>query len=285
VESSNPSFLNNKRRCEPDWVGVQRQNFPGTKKPKNILPGDTKLSTKWLSGQFRLGNTQTLNNKANWLQPLGQMFTYCVRGNARYGYIITDEEPVVVCVRSLPENDSQTSTTTHKIIQEYDGSPAARARKNGGILELRAIPWKHRHDMANHDGETLTVNLALWWLHLLATQGCGIEDEYVPLRDQVWYTKPSTPLYSVGYSNVTTASASPSDKESSFQSVGSRRPKQSERRDWDSRFHRDRNREFSFDIDTSSVRFTNQETPRQYRESNSNRRKRRRDDNSDDETR
>ena len=67
--------------------------------------------------------------------------------------------------------------------------------------------------MAKHDGKILTVNPALWWLHLLATQGCEIEDEYVPLRDDIWDMKPSTALSGPGFLDVTAASMSRFDKD------------------------------------------------------------------------
>ncbi|KAL9135630.1 MAG: hypothetical protein Q9175_003160 [Cornicularia normoerica] len=248
-QASNPNFIKHRRRFEPDWAGVQRRNDQDSMKPKNILPGDTKISAKWSSGNVRLGR---------------QIFTYCLRGNTR--------------------QYSQTSATTHQSIQEDDGSPAARARKDGGILEIRSIPWENSLGMENHDGEILTVNLALWWLHSLAIQGCGIEDEYLPLRCELRLTKPSTRLSSVGFSDVTSQAAGPSTsgKEFSFQSTGSRTPRQNAMSNWDGGSHTDDNSVFSHEIDTSPVSFVDQETPRRYPKSQPDSRKRRRDVDSDD---
>ena len=39
--------------------------------------------------------------------PLSQIFTYCVRAKARYGYIITDKELVVLRIRSYTEYDQE----------------------------------------------------------------------------------------------------------------------------------------------------------------------------------
>ena len=283
-QASNPSFMKHRRRFEPDWAGVQRRNDQDSIKPKNILPGDTKLSAKWSSGNVRRGSMHLYKQKTNWLQPIGQIFTYCLRGNTRYGYIITDRELVVVRVRPLPDSDSQTSTTTHHSLQEDDGSPAARARKHGGILEIRSIPWENSLGMANHDGEILTANLALWWLHLLAMQGSGIEDEYFPLRDELRHTNPSTRLSSVGFPDVTSQAAGPSTsgKEFSFQSTGPRTPRQNAMSDWDGGSHRDDNSVFSHEIDTSPVSFVDQETPRRYPKSQPDGGRRRRDVDRDD---
>lgn len=101
-------------------------------------------------------------------------------------------------------------------VQENDGLRIARAREDGRILNSGPFREKSHycHNITNQDGKTLTVNLALWRLHSLATQGCEFEDEYVPLRDEAWNEKPPTPLSSLGILDVTAASNSPSDKES-----------------------------------------------------------------------
>ena len=54
-----------------------------------------------------------------------------------------------------------------------------------GVLDCKAIPWKIDADQESQSSNHLTVNLALWWLHLLATGDNDIADQktYGALRD------------------------------------------------------------------------------------------------------
>ncbi|KAM5489171.1 hypothetical protein MaudMau93_003668 [Microsporum audouinii] len=71
----------------PDWAGAQRGQ--GSSAYLNRCPGDTKLSTKWRSG--------TDKTTAHYYWPYAQLIRYCGENwNTRYGYLITQEELVVL---------------------------------------------------------------------------------------------------------------------------------------------------------------------------------------------
>ncbi|KAM5432111.1 hypothetical protein MferCBS31731_007612 [Microsporum ferrugineum] len=71
----------------PDWAGVQED--PATTAYINRCPGDTKLATKWRSGMDR--------SKIHYYWPYAQLIKYCGENwNTRYGYLITQEELVVL---------------------------------------------------------------------------------------------------------------------------------------------------------------------------------------------
>ena len=75
----------------------------------------------------------------NWMLPLRQVATYCSKTERRYGYLITDQELVVIRI-------TKTSSKS----------------KSVNVLEYRSISW---------NGDTtdgMTMNLALWLLHMLA---------------------------------------------------------------------------------------------------------------------
>jgi len=103
----------NQKHRNPDWAGRKcstvNPNEPKRKgkkptKAKNLLPGDTKVSLKWNSASLTIGDIEKADVKdKRWFQPIGQVYTYCVRLNARYGYIITDKELVVFRIRPLPQ--------------------------------------------------------------------------------------------------------------------------------------------------------------------------------------
>ncbi|KAL9098862.1 MAG: hypothetical protein Q9163_005555 [Psora crenata] len=203
--------------------------------PKTLLPADTKLSHKWSSKEIIPGEYQAeLGGPPPWMLPLSQVFTYCVNANARYGYIITDEELLVLRVRPYVDMDQDTQSSTESQTQTYhpaqysessvedpESIRAEAANKRtgvSGVLEYRAIPWKkedwkdwgvrrvrrslriaeRKKDTENEedqedremeddqeDGE-MTINLALWWLHMLARGSNDIQDYYPDLRDQGW---------------------------------------------------------------------------------------------------
>ncbi|KAL9611726.1 MAG: hypothetical protein Q9167_003649 [Letrouitia subvulpina] len=168
----------------PDWAGIKRSltMVPRLDVPTqyhNVLPGDTKLSKKWKSSDIEFGPVKQ-DKQGSTIYPINQIFTYCVRANARYGYLITDEELVVIRIR--PRLSAKSSV---------DGSDytAAMRAADDGLMECRSISWASDHDRTDPECEGLTVNLALWWLHMLAAAGHDIQDKYTPLKG---ITKPTS---------------------------------------------------------------------------------------------
>jgi len=224
----------NQKHRNPDWAGKKpstvNPNEPRRKakkptKAKNLLPGDTKVSRKWKSANLTKGdvNKAVVKDKS-WFQPVGQIYTYCVRSNARYGYIITDKELVVVRIRSLPQTGpTQEEESTDKKREEreeqdeyrkldpdimagsqeleefVEGAPEATQAFTDGVMEYKAIPWDSHIPTSQRNPEVMTVNLALWWLHMMAAESSAIEEDYVTLTDAVWDTDPGnkTPAYAV----------------------------------------------------------------------------------------
>lgn len=209
------------KKREPDWAGMKlstikphmrKRKAKESDKAKNLLPGDTKISPKWKSAQ--LATIRDVNKaemiRKNWFQPIGQIYTYCVRSNARYGYIITDDELVVFRIRPSPQADAprgQDKTNKKQKDQEEiremdpnidvgpDGledfvtdAPEATRALTDGIMEYKAIPWHSHVRAAQRRPEVMTVNVGLWWLHMMAAESSKIEEEYTALRDAVWDT-------------------------------------------------------------------------------------------------
>ena len=142
-----------------------------------------------------------------------QLFTYCIRGNARYGYIITDQELVVIRVRAESRKDSDAESDRQfdvdleefqdlkESLPMYDETPAERARVSG-ILEYKAISWQNHKDSSQEGSKAMTVNLALWWLHMMAAEGWNIEETYTPLGDAVCNTSTRVQNHSPTFSNL-----------------------------------------------------------------------------------
>ena len=167
----------------PDWAGVKRP-ATSTQKSENVLPGDTKTSKVWSSKEIKLGEVEDDPRTVAWLRPLCQIFAYCVRSNARYGYLFTDKELVVVRIRPGSQTSSRTAIATQSSLESFMSTPATRAR-NAGILEYQAIPWNNDWEVKDKRCTGMTVNLALWWLHMMAAEESIIEDHYTPLPGAV----------------------------------------------------------------------------------------------------
>lgn len=167
----------------PDWAGIQGEPTDSfdQSKPENILPGETKLSKKWQSSKIRKGQVTKTYDKTDWLRPIAQLYTYCIHSGKRYGYIITDKELLATRIRSTSDWDKDDSISRfrqdNKLISD---SPTTRVLDQG-IMECKAIPWRFPEI---HSPNELTVNMAIWCLHMLAAENCDIEDHYQPLRHE-----------------------------------------------------------------------------------------------------
>ena len=202
-------------KFRPDWAGIQSNpedniSREETMKPPNILPGDSKLGKKWSSNKIKEGPVKGEYLKSDWLKPLKQIYTYCVKANARYGYIITEEEVVVIRVRPIlepgdsgamndsqePRQESETSKNEQETVDtqaafpELDeghdfilSSPVFRKVEEYGRLEYKAIPWSNAASLDPRRSNNLTVNLALWWLHIMASVSSNIKEQYAPLKE------------------------------------------------------------------------------------------------------
>ncbi|MCJ1359471.1 MAG: hypothetical protein MMC33_009473 [Icmadophila ericetorum] len=195
-----PTERKNQRGFRPDWAGIiPGKLHRGTKRQSyiNLLPGDTKLSSKWES-------TGKCHRSNEFQKPWRQIFRYCLFAKVRYGYLLTQEELVVVRIstksgptdgkapavqrpqrRLHPElmqesaiQEVQELHEKHKGMMAVEGDDAEPVR---GFLEYKSIPWKIPD--GNPDGE-LSINLALWWLHMMASKSRSIETDYMDLREE-----------------------------------------------------------------------------------------------------
>ncbi|KAI1117618.1 hypothetical protein F5Y14DRAFT_448074 [Nemania sp. NC0429] len=150
----------------PDWAGVADVHGRN-----NILPGETKLSKNWRSERLNkyIGKEKTqdlyddMNTIALW--PMRQMLQYCVDSHARYGYIITDEELVVMKVR--PSEECPPGATMEDL---------RLATLSSAIIEYQSIPWER-----SDSSDSLSVKLALYVLFILAANN-GLLDWTYTIR-------------------------------------------------------------------------------------------------------
>ncbi|CAD6585742.1 MAG: hypothetical protein ASARMPREDX12_002105 [Alectoria sarmentosa] len=188
----------------PDWAGIRRADIrpanPQTSRPSNILPGDTKVGWKWSSHSIVAGDTEDVYLVDDWLEPIKQIFTYCCKLKARYGYIITDKELVVTRIRPFSQDDLKSPVESQGSVRSFPSpkerlTPASSELSNSsprnaasdilrhGTLEYKAIPWSSNDSEASASETSLTINLALWWLHMMALESHEICYWYPPLAE------------------------------------------------------------------------------------------------------
>ena len=187
-------------RLFPDLAGTLLDQRTAAGGYRNLCPGETKLYTKWSSSE----------RKADFLEPFSQIQSYCGRQwNVRYGYVIPQEELCVVritkkdpgpgLVATKPSrNVSPPDYRTHKrpfstetissglgpvSIDEASGYQDENPNVGFKPVEFKSIPW------TNSGPQTMTVELALWWLHMMASvpdRDISVKACYPPLHSWVW---------------------------------------------------------------------------------------------------
>lgn len=185
-----PGTKPSEKALHPDWAGIipSNKHQEGTKENRkshmNVLPGDSKLSTKWKSSR----DPDSLEFK----KPFFQIFHYCELADVRYGYLLTQEELVVVRISRKPRGQISDPTMPSQRPQRLGTSqlkkeqaklhlPEKHRTKEHGVLEYKSIRWD---DGSQREEASLSINLALWWLHMLAATARSIESSYRDLLEE-----------------------------------------------------------------------------------------------------
>lgn len=208
---------------KPDWCVYQkgegdndRTRFP------NLVPGDSKPASKWRS-EWIDNKDETLDRCARLV--VQQVTKYMWLSKTRYGFVISEEElvpmrlstfrsgvetvdkhmgdiiagQIIDSSRGNLEEDDQFEDDEEDYENDDDGEYqpdpeikleanqrlAAFLRKSSNttrlLVEYCRIPW------TNYGPETLTINLTLWWLPMLAVQDSSIKETgtYTPLSNAV----------------------------------------------------------------------------------------------------
>ncbi|KAL8377050.1 hypothetical protein RB595_007944 [Gaeumannomyces hyphopodioides] len=206
VGRSGRCYYDADRRYDPDWAlcsrAVTANNGAAHRAYLNLLPGDSKLASKWKSSLYH-------DDRATWSLPVRQILNYCDKTSTRYGFIITDKELVVFrCARekvgpgiaaTRPVRGSQADLGHSRVgsgetdisilsskLQSVVFSSAYQPTESGvafAPVEYQAIPWSNHGD----GKKQLTVRLGLFYLAMMAGYGArSIQTEY-PAFDSWFY--------------------------------------------------------------------------------------------------
>ncbi|EEU48709.1 uncharacterized protein NECHADRAFT_98887 [Fusarium vanettenii 77-13-4] len=148
-------------------------------KTKERFPKEYKPATKWCSEKFfRSG---FLNNKGkvrkgmimqNYCMPIRQAFTYCVTHACRYGCILTCGEAFIFRLTKLEKKAAESQEALTKSLRD------------DGLLEYVSIPWANHYQGDIDSYKDLTVNLAMWFVHVLAGNQYWVDWKYCPLTEE-----------------------------------------------------------------------------------------------------
>ncbi|KAI1854063.1 hypothetical protein JX265_003613 [Neoarthrinium moseri] len=156
-----------------------------------MLPKDYKTYTKWDSRNainqkmlHKDGTWRRGMSKKNNAMPIRQVYTYCVNFGCRYGCILSTGEAFIFRIRPrAPTNNlSPEGSSSDQIIRQQ--------LIKDGLLEYVSIPWDNNNGGNPEDYKSLTVNLGLWFIHVLAGNHYRVGWEYPPLENEALLTKP-----------------------------------------------------------------------------------------------
>ncbi|RSL57782.1 hypothetical protein CEP54_008106 [Fusarium duplospermum] len=168
------SALRNTSPCsgdsDPDSCRLER--FPKEYKPAE------KWKSKWMtelplineSGEWERGRS---SHDLAW--PIKQAYTYCIQNMCRYGCILTCHEAFIFRVRPRSIKSANGSQDTNVL---------KRQLIRDGLMEYVSIPWTNHHQGGTEDDETWTINLALWFMHILVGNNYEVCWRYDRLQDE-----------------------------------------------------------------------------------------------------
>ncbi|KAK4032189.1 hypothetical protein C8A01DRAFT_20707 [Parachaetomium inaequale] len=170
------------QRLKPDAGAVslcqncafQVERLPKDYKPANkwqssslSFEGATSTTGKWSSGEAR----------RNEVRPIRQVYTYCVQFGCRYGCIITTREAFIFRIKPRIKASGAIPRGHGKM------KALKKALATNGLMEYVSIPW----EKPGPDG--LTMNLALWFVHVLAGNGHAVDWDYEDLKSATLATE------------------------------------------------------------------------------------------------
>ena len=182
---------------KPDWCVFQEQVSGDVKLDVKLVFGDTKPARKFRSRYIK--ETGASQHRESFY-PLEQITKYMWLGKTRYGFLLTEEELVLVRLSltkkaAIDADVEEEEESQEQMLNEsmgvglqsqpdpettIDFSSMSRSRPSDlyagsddavwTVLEWSRIPW------SSSGPDKMTVNLGLWWWPVLAIQSCSIKD-------------------------------------------------------------------------------------------------------------
>ncbi|KAK7418165.1 hypothetical protein QQX98_004140 [Neonectria punicea] len=158
--------------ADSDGTSCRRERFPKEYKPSGKWKSELVFESELINeaGEWERGQTT-----ANLAWPIRQAFTYCIQSLCRYGCILTCHEAFIFRIKPLGNEPAN---------GPHDPELLRKRLMANGMMEYISIPWEshRRADVESHD--SWTINLALWFVHILAGNNYEAAWEYGPLKDE-----------------------------------------------------------------------------------------------------
>lgn len=133
---------------KPDWSVISDQCINSDGQFANILPGDTKLDSKW-----RPEMVNEPQNRDEWEKVITQITTYIACHHSRYGFIITDALVVALRITRCEPEDGIAGGPCHRAAvrhmpttTRYSGPtttqnmPPSPGPRTGGAISPSSLP-------------------------------------------------------------------------------------------------------------------------------------------------
>jgi len=192
-QRNQPSRLSSSKNrplpARPDGAGISLRCRGNSN--TNRLPSEIKPGSKWTSEKLAAGDLTDEDGEfsrvKNHMRPIVQIYHYCVTAKARYGFLITSKEILVIRIKPMSEGPGTTSIATAET--EADMTALYQQLKYNGLVEYKAIPWENHCSLVAAGQErsyrNLTVNLSLWILSILAGNNSDPGWNYQPLDKEL----------------------------------------------------------------------------------------------------
>ncbi|KAI9148964.1 putative endo-beta-1,4-glucanase D [Paramyrothecium foliicola] len=177
-----------RRKLYPDSGAVSAGPSPcatgreGETQFNERFPKEYKVGTKWFSDEFftkgmvdEHGNWTPGSRGTNYAMPIGQAYSYCLNRLCRYGCILTCYEAFIFGV--TPQDKATKDETLEKGLMK------------SGLMEYVSIPWSNHCEGSLDEHASWTVNLALWFMHILIGKRYEVSWEYRDLKDEELATR------------------------------------------------------------------------------------------------
>ena len=175
------------------------------------LPKEYKTGSKWESSSVTRSELVTESGDllegaktTGYMRPIGQAFTYSVWLNCRYGCILTTKEAFLFRISPIEQRHGKPvsgfRTTSFGVLKTAECHADVRdpvqanllqsTTRARGVMEYISVPWDNNNGGDATAYTDLTINLALWFLHVLAGNRHELAWTYGPLTSEVLATPP-----------------------------------------------------------------------------------------------
>lgn len=123
-------------KARADWGLVSDDFFDHVGYFHNFMPGDSKISSKWSADAMETDADNDLEEHHS--LPVQQVGGYCDKSRSRYGFLITDQDLVVIEFRRDPIGPGIAGTSTRARVAPAADTPAAQHHRGGSMETVKS---------------------------------------------------------------------------------------------------------------------------------------------------